>query len=69
MAFKIKALEELMQTVEQRNPGEPEFHQAVREVLESLEPVIEQSPEYLESGVLAMMVEPERDVPGIKEST
>ena len=60
MAFKIKALEDLMQTVEQRNPGEPEFHQAVREVLESLEPVIEQSPEYLESGVLAMMVEPER---------
>ncbi|MBQ2718984.1 MAG: NADP-specific glutamate dehydrogenase, partial [Clostridia bacterium] len=60
MAFKIKALDELMQTVEKRNPGEPEFHQAVREVLESLEPVIEQSPEYLESGVLAMMVEPER---------
>ena len=60
MAFKIEALNELMKTVEARNPNEPEFHQAVREVLESLEPVIEQSPEYLERGVLEMMVEPER---------
>jgi len=49
-----------METVIKRNPGEPEFHQAVREVLESLEPVIEQSPEYVTSGVLERLVEPER---------
>ena len=49
-----------MDRVIKRNPGEPEFHQAVREVLESLEPVIEQSPEYVNSGVLERLVEPER---------
>ena len=40
MAFKSKYLSELMERVIKRNPSEPEFHQAVREVLESLEPVI-----------------------------
>ena len=49
-----------METVIKRNPGEPEFHQTVREVLESIEPVIEQRPEYITSGVLERMVEPER---------
>ncbi len=50
----------LMERVEKRNPGEKEFHQAVREVLESLEPVIEQSPIYAQSGVVERIVEPER---------
>ena len=58
--FKSSYLNELMDRVIKRNPGEPEFHQAVREVLESLEPVIEQSPEYVNSGVLERLVEPER---------
>ena len=58
--FKSQYLNELMETVIKRNPNEPEFHQAVREVLESLEPVIEQSPEYVTSGVLERLVEPER---------
>ena len=49
-----------METVKRRNPGEPEFHQAVLEVFESLEPVLLQSPEYIESGVLERLVEPER---------
>ncbi len=62
MSFKNPYLEELMASVEKRNPGEPEFHQAVREVLESLEPVIEAHPEYIERGVLAELVEPERIV-------
>ena len=60
MSFHNKYLEELMATVIKRNPGEPEFHQAVQEVLESLEPVIERHPEYVEKGVLASLVEPER---------
>lgn len=60
MSFHNKYLEELMATVIKRNPGEPEFHQAVQEVLESLEPVIEKHPEYVEKGVLASIVEPER---------
>ena len=58
--FKLQYLNELMETVKRRNPGEPEFHQAVLEVLESLEPVLEQSPEYINSGVLERLVEPER---------
>ena len=43
-----------------RNPHEPEFHQAVREVLESLEPVIEKRPELISKGVIDSLVEPER---------
>ena len=58
--FKLDYLNELMETVIKRNPGEPEFHQTVREVLESIEPVIEQNPVYITSGVLERMVEPER---------
>ena len=58
--FKLDYLNELMATVEKRNPGEAEFHQTVREVLESIEPVLEQSPEYITSGVIERMVEPER---------
>ena len=58
--FKSAYLNELMETVIRRNPGELEFHQTVQEVFESIEPVIEQSPEYVTSGVLERMVEPER---------
>ncbi|GAA3746328.1 NADP-specific glutamate dehydrogenase [Leifsonia bigeumensis] len=45
-----------------RNPEEPEFHQALSEVLESIEPVIAQHPEYVEAGILERLVEPERQV-------
>ena len=58
--FKSEYLNELMETVKKRNPAEPEFHQAVEEVLLSIEPVIEKRPEYVTSGVLERMVEPER---------
>ena len=58
--FKLDYLNQLMETVIRRNPGESEFHQTVREVLESIEPVVEQSPEYITSGVLERLVEPER---------
>ena len=60
MSFKNQYLADLMQRVEKRNAGEPEFHQAVREVLESIEPVIEQRPELIEKGVIESIVEPER---------
>ncbi|MGE5391634.1 MAG: NADP-specific glutamate dehydrogenase [Deltaproteobacteria bacterium] len=53
---------ELMERVAKRNSGEPEFHQAVHEVLESLEPVIQRHPEYISSGVLERLVEPERQI-------
>ena len=58
--FKSQYLTDLMERVIARNPGENEFHQTVKEVLESIEPVLEKSPEYVEAGVLERMVEPER---------
>lgn len=53
---------EVLETVARRNPNEPEFLQAVKEVLESLEPVMERHPEYQEAGILERIVEPERSV-------
>jgi glutamate dehydrogenase (NADP+) len=50
----------VMAMVEAKNPAEPEFHQAVREVLESLELVLERHPEYRSSKILERIVEPER---------
>jgi len=45
-----------------RNPGEVEFHQAVKEVLDSLEPVLEKHPEYVDAKILDRIVEPERQI-------
>ncbi|TYO96202.1 NADP-specific glutamate dehydrogenase [Desulfallas thermosapovorans] len=45
-----------------RNPGEVEFHQAVKEVLDSLEPVLVQRPEYERAGILERIIEPERQI-------
>ena len=60
MSFKNAYLNKVMEDVVRRNPGEAEFHQAVREVLESLEVVVEKNPEYIEKGVIDSIVEPER---------
>jgi glutamate dehydrogenase (NADP+) len=48
--------------VVRRNPSEPEFHQAVLEVFESLGPVLDRHPEYTEAAVLARLCEPERQI-------
>ena len=58
--FKVDYLNDLYERVVKRNAGEHEFHQTVKEVLESIEPVLIQSPEYIETGVIERMVEPER---------
>ncbi len=60
MSFKLEYSQQLMDEVIKRNPNEPEFHQAVREVLESLEPVLERRPEFITSGVMERLVEPDR---------
>ena len=60
MKLKNQYLCGVMETVKKRNPGEIEFHQAVLEVLETLEPVIEAHPEYVEAGIIDRLVEPER---------
>ena len=51
---------DVMEQVVARNEGEREFHQAVREVLDSLEPVIKRHPEYQECRILERITEPER---------
>ncbi len=50
----------VLQTVIDRNPNEPEFLQAVREVLTSLKPVIEKHPEFEKNAILERIVEPDR---------
>ena len=52
----------VMEQVTKRNSGEPLFHQAVLEVLESLDQVLKRRPEYVEAGILARIVEPERQI-------
>ena len=62
MAIKNAYLLDLLARTEKRNPGEPEFIQAVTEVLSTLEPVIDQRPDLVEAGVLERLVEPERQI-------
>lgn len=55
-------MHEFLSQVAARNPGQPEFLQAVTEVIESVWPFIEQNPRYAEQGLLERLVEPERVV-------
>ena len=55
-------IQDVMDRVERRNAGEPEFLQAVREVLESLEPVMGRHRRYQDARILERMVEPERQI-------
>lgn len=55
-------IESVISAVRQKDPGQPEFHQAVQEVAESLAPVLEWRPDYREARILERMVEPERTV-------
>ncbi len=60
MEFKNSYLQGVYDTVKRRNPNEPEFLQAVGEVLESFQPVLEKRPELAETGIIDRIVEPER---------
>ncbi len=60
MAFKSEYLQKVYDKVCSRNKGEEEFLQAVREVLESFEPVVEKRPDIVEAGIIDRIVEPER---------
>lgn len=53
-------VQEVYEAVVRRNPHESEFHQAVKEILESLVPVIAKHPKYRQNGILERIVEPER---------
>ena len=58
----MKILQKVLDDCKKRNPNEPEFHQAITEVLESLEPVAEKHPEWVEAGIFDRIVEPERQI-------
>ena len=59
---KKSVIDKVYEDVLQRNAGEVEFHQAVKEVLVSLEPVLEKHPEYVEGRIVDRVVEPERQI-------
>ena len=60
--MKYASVDQFLEQVALRNPGQPEFLQAVTEVMESLWPFIEKNPRYAENGLLDRLVEPERIV-------
>ncbi len=60
--MKYASVHDFLSHVEARNPGQPEFLQAVTEVMESLWPFIAAHPKYAEQGLLDRLVEPERVV-------
>ncbi|NQU19296.1 NADP-specific glutamate dehydrogenase, partial [bacterium] len=62
MTGKTGYIERVLDTVKKRNPGEPEFHQAVAEVLDSLGPVVKKHSEFEEAAILERIVEPERQI-------
>lgn len=62
MEFKNAYLAEVYEKCAKRNAGESEFLQAVKEVLESLEPVVEKRPDIVEAGIIDRIVEPERQI-------
>ena len=57
--FDTKAF---IQNVQQKNPNEPEFIQAVEEVIESIKDFVEQNPQYQKEKILERIVEPERTI-------
>ena len=62
MEIKNEYIKDLLNRVKANNKGEDEFIQAVSEVLSSLQPVIEKRPDFVETGVLERIVEPERQI-------
>ena len=57
-----EAVQSIYDGVLDRNPGQPEFHQAVKEVFESIEPALERKPEYLDAAILERITEPDRQI-------
>ncbi|HET7313682.1 NADP-specific glutamate dehydrogenase [Salinisphaera sp.] len=57
-----ESLAALRQNIESRNPAEPEFHQAINEVFETLSPMLGKHPEYAEAKLLERICEPERQI-------
>jgi glutamate dehydrogenase (NADP+) len=62
VSARLEQLEKIYETVLRRNPAELEFHQAVREVLDSLRPVVPKHPRYTDAKVIERICEPERQI-------
>jgi len=60
--LNMSYLQNALERVKQRNSSDPEFLQAVEEVFESLEPVMEKHPEYVDANILERITEPERQI-------
>jgi glutamate dehydrogenase (NADP+) len=58
----MSMINELIEKVKVKNPGEPEFHQAVKEVLETLEPTVKKHPEFVKAKIYERIVEPDRAI-------
>jgi glutamate dehydrogenase (NADP+) len=58
----IQSVDSFLARLKQRDPDQPEFHQAVEEVLRSLWPFLEANPHYVEAGIVERIVEPERAI-------
>jgi glutamate dehydrogenase (NADP+) len=58
----MSVIKELIEKVKTKNPGEPEFHQAVKEVLETLEPTVQKHPEFVKAKIYERIVEPDRAI-------
>ncbi|MAT48303.1 MAG: glutamate dehydrogenase, partial [Euryarchaeota archaeon] len=52
-------IEKIYEEMIARDPNQPEFHQAVREVFDSLKPVLDRHPEYIEANILSRVIEAE----------
>ena len=51
---------DILKLIKDRDPDEKEFHQAVQEIIDSIQPVLDRNPEYRETAVLERIIEPER---------
>ncbi len=58
----VKTMSDAFDEIVARSPGESEFHQAVSEVLESIRPVLDRHPEFVDAGILPRLLEPERQI-------
>jgi glutamate dehydrogenase (NADP+) len=58
----MSMINELIEKVKVKNPGEPEFHQAVKEVLGTLEPTVKKHPEFVKAKIYERIVEPDRAI-------
>jgi glutamate dehydrogenase (NADP+) len=55
-----RSMSDILQMIKAKDPVEKEFHQAVKEVVETVKPVLERNPQYRDMAVLERIVEPER---------